>query len=164
MRSILLGALFGLVLVLAYDAGTHPIGAQERPAKKKKKATKKAREEAVAEIHKAGGTIVQRVVEVDLRGVHVLDQHFEHLSVLTPVQVLHLNTTCTPTQFAFVDTLHNLETLNLEGATLINDAALVHLEGLNLLRHLNLVGTSCTPAGVARLQLALPDVKIVFRR
>ncbi len=154
--------LAGLIACLAVVP--EPVGAQERPAKKKKKATKKAREEAVAAIHQAGGTVVSRVVEVDLRGVQLQDTHFEHLNVLTPVQILHLNTGCTPAQFAVVSDLHNLETLNLENASLINDAALVHLEGLTQLRQLNLTGTGCTPAGVARLQAALPDVKILFRR
>ncbi|MBI3465848.1 MAG: hypothetical protein HY000_22755 [Planctomycetes bacterium] len=44
---------------------------------------------------------------------------------------------------------------------MVRDAGLEHLKGLKNLRELNLAGTQVTAAGVAALQAALPECKIV---
>ena|SRR5687768_553150 len=58
--------------------------------------------------------------------------------------------------------LRQLELLDLKKNPQITDAGLVHLEELENLEKLILIGTSVTPAGVKKLQRALPNTKIVF--
>jgi hypothetical protein len=53
-----------------------------------------------------------------------------------------------------------LDFLDLRRNAGITDAGLVHLEGLTKLENLYLMGTSVTPAGVAKLQRKLPKTKI----
>ena len=47
------------------------------------------------------------------------------------------------------------------GGSQITDAGLMHLKGLRNLKHLTLVHTSVTAAGVQELKKALPDVKVI---
>ncbi len=133
-------------------------------APRKEKANKARKAKAVAELRKAGATVVEHVVEINLSGVRLLDEHLAHIAVLTPVRSLILdNAIITNDGLGCVSSLVNLETLSLEN-TAITDAALVHLEELHNLRVLNLVGTKVTLAGVSHLREVLPDVKIVFKR
>ena len=60
---------------------------------------------------------------------------------------------------ANVEPLEKLTTLNL-ASTAVSDAGLEHLKGLTNLRQLNLAFTQTTDEGRAKLQEALPNVKI----
>ena len=62
----------------------------------------------------------------------------------------------------YLKNLRQLELLDLKKNPQITDAGLEHLEELKNLEKLILIGTSVTPAGVKRLQQALPNTKIVF--
>ena len=59
-----------------------------------------------------------------------------------------------------VGTLTKLERLSLAGCT-FSDGGLKHLAGLSGLKQLDLTGTQVTAEGVAALQKALPECKIV---
>ncbi len=60
-----------------------------------------------------------------------------------------------------LEPLRGLERLHLSETTL-TDAGLAHLHGLKALQHLKLAGsTQITPAGIAKLQEALPNTKII---
>ena len=68
-------------------------------------------------------------------------------------------TRVTDAGMAHVRTLQHLEYLNLHG-TRVGDAGLTHLAGLRNLRALYLWQSAATPAGVERLQAALPKVRV----
>ena len=64
-------------------------------------------------------------------------------------------------QLKRVGRLTNLKTLALDN-TQITDAGLVHLEGMHGLRELNLRYSKVTAEGVEKLQMALPECRILF--
>jgi hypothetical protein len=47
-----------------------------------------------------------------------------------------------------------------QGHPVVNDAGLVHLEGLTALQQLDLILTKVTEAGVEQLKKSLPNVKV----
>jgi hypothetical protein len=57
--------------------------------------------------------------------------------------------------------LTELESLGLVGCNQVTDAGLDHLKGLKKLRCIRLNGTKVTATGVADLQAALPDCRIL---
>ena len=75
---------------------------------------------------------------LELTGRGIMDQNLLHLKGLT-----------------------NLTELRLRDTIMITDGGLEHLKGLTSLKELNLFGTKVSDTGVANLQKALPNCKII---
>ncbi len=92
----------------------------------------------------------------------ITDNGLQHLSDLQSLSALDLFTgkLITGKGLQSLSGLTSLRELHL-GYTSIDDAGLTHLEKLPRLRALSLGGTQFTPAGIAKLQAALPDC-VVF--
>jgi formylglycine-generating enzyme required for sulfatase activity len=99
---------------------------------------------------------LQGLEYLDLHDTSIDDQGLPHLAGLMNLRTLILSETSTGDNgLAAIKPLKNLRLLNLTG-TKITDAGLRHCEGLINLRELSLDHTSASPAGVQKLQKALP--------
>ena len=100
------------------------------------------------------------VVTLNLRDTKITAAGLAHLKDMKSLRRLHLERTMVGDKgFENVAGLVNLEYLNLY-STKITDVALVHVAKLPRLRQLYVWRTGVTDAGVARLQKALPKLKI----
>jgi hypothetical protein len=99
--------------------------------------------------------------DLNLSGTQVSGPGLQHLSALTNLEQLDL-TGCPGIEdddlVALTD-LKKLKQLTLDSPG-VSDAALLHLEALNSLERLTLISGRVTPAGISRLQAALPDVLV----
>jgi hypothetical protein len=90
-----------------------------------------------------------------------LDRMIDHLNAFSRFATLDIpGTNITDDGLNHLHRLRNLEHLSLIN-TAISDKGLVNLEGLDSLRELHVIGTQVTADGIAKLQLALPECKIV---
>ncbi|MCH8922564.1 MAG: hypothetical protein IIA67_05390 [Planctomycetes bacterium] len=103
----------------------------------------------------------KNVVTLNLKGSKITNAGLVHLRGLTKLRQLHLEKTAVGDEgIAHLKGLAELEYLNLY-ATKVTDKSLEHLRGLKKLRRLYLWQTDVTDKGVARLEKALPELKIV---
>jgi len=101
------------------------------------------------------------VVDLNLRDTQITGAGLKHIGTLTGLRRLHLERTSVGDEgIAHLVSLGELEYLNLY-STKITDASLTHLAGLRNLKQLFVWQTGVTDAGVAKLQRALPKLKIV---
>ncbi len=101
------------------------------------------------------------VVSINLRGTRITSAGLVHLKPLTELRRLHLELTqVTDEGIAHLAGLQRLEYLNLYG-TAVTDQALEHLTDLKNLEQLYLWRTKVTAEGVAKLQKALPKVRVL---
>ena len=101
------------------------------------------------------------VRSLNLRDTQVTDAGMVHLAKLTQLRRLHLERTpVTDEGIAHLAGLAHLEYLNLYG-TSVTDKALEHLTGMKKLEQLYLWQTQVTAEGVAKLEKALPKVRVL---
>ena len=101
------------------------------------------------------------VRSLNLRDIRVTDAGMVHLKKLTQLRRLHLERTpVTDEGIAHLAGLVHLEYLNLYG-TAVTDKALEHLTGMKKLEQLYLWQTDVTAEGVAKLEKALPKVRVL---
>ena len=101
------------------------------------------------------------VVSINLRGTRITSAGLVHLKPLTQLRRLHLERTrVTDEGIAHLAGLRQLEYLNLYG-TPVTDEALGHLTGMKKLEQLYLWQTNVTAEGVAKLEKALPKVRVL---
>ena len=104
---------------------------------------------------------LRNVVRLNLRDTQITGAGLAYIKSLTSLRRLHLERTGIGDDGTeHLATLVNLEYLNLYG-TKITDKTLEHLASLKKLKSLYVWETGVTDEGVARLQAALPDLKIV---
>lgn len=104
---------------------------------------------------------LQNVVSLNLKETRITSSGLVHLKGLASLKFLHLEQTEVDDEgVAHLIGLTNLEYLNLY-ATNITDRSLDRLVSLKHLKHLYLWQTDVTDEGVARLEAALPALKIV---
>lgn len=116
-------------------------------------------EAAIAEIEKAGGTVMQLaqnddslVVDFHLGGTALSDDGLAQVKVLPKVVQLDLkDTQVTDAGLAQLAGIATLVKLHLE-KTKVTDAGLAHLKDLGNLEYLNLYGTAVTDAGLEHLK------------
>jgi hypothetical protein len=143
------------------------------------------KDQALAEVKKLGGTVIQFPFSVsfdnkgvtdddlahlqklpDLEGIYlrkckITDKGLEKLAELTKMKFLYLNdTSVTDKGLESLKKMSKLEALSLMG-TQVTDEGLVHLKGLTALRTLEIKGSKVTDAGVNELKKSLP--KLVVR-
>jgi hypothetical protein len=100
------------------------------------------------------------LVDLNLATTKITDAGLAQLAGLTNLTVLHLeNTGISDSGLQHLKGMTHLRYLNLYG-TGVTDAGLEHLAGLVSLRNLYLWQTKVTDEGAARLQKALPNVKV----
>ncbi|MCH2059269.1 MAG: hypothetical protein MK183_01455 [Verrucomicrobiales bacterium] len=100
-------------------------------------------------------------VILNLRDTGITDAGLAHLKGLNKLRRLHLERTAVGDEgIAHLSNLHGLEYLNLYSSK-ITDKALDHLAGLKNLRQLFVWQTGVTEEGVAKLQKALPTLRII---
>lgn len=105
---------------------------------------------------------LKQLVELDLSGTQLRDEHLQHLPALTKLQQLQLvHTHITDSGLAHLAKLTRLELLDLS-ATPVSDAGVKHLIGLEHLRTIRLHATGVTSAGAAQLQAVLPDCEVSY--
>jgi mono/diheme cytochrome c family protein len=103
---------------------------------------------------------IPTLVNLNLRGTKVTDAGLDNLKGLNNLLQLHLeNTAITDAGLARLNRLTNLNYLNLYG-TAVTDSGLDQLKPLTDLQSLYLWQTKVTSNGVAKLQKALPELKI----
>jgi hypothetical protein len=96
-----------------------------------------------------------------LNSKNLTDHDLKIFESAPTTRVLHLfDNQITDAGLVHLKDLKSLEMLDLRKNGAVTDAGLVHLEGLTKLEKLWLIGTSVTPAGVAKLQKKLPKTKI----
>lgn len=140
------------------------------------------RQAAIAAIKKLDGGVIYgesqtfrpawlRALLGDDSGEEVVSVWFDNNSTVTDATLVHLGnlnhlerlllekSQVTDAGLVHLKGLTNLKWLMLDN-TQITDAGLVHLSGLTKLERLWLVETQVTNSGVAKLQLALPNVRI----
>jgi hypothetical protein len=92
----------------------------------------------------------------------ITDIGLAHLSGLSKLRLLHLSgTAVTDAGLVHLDALP-LEVIDLCG-TRVTDAGLGHLRAIKTLKKVWIIGCRCSEVGVAGLQSALPNCKIVTR-
>lgn len=100
------------------------------------------------------------VYELRVDNTPLTNAGLAHIAKLTSIERLHLEKTkIDDAGLAHLKGLENLQYLNLYG-TAITDAGLEQLAGLKNLKKLFVWQTKVTDAGVAKLQAALPELKI----
>ncbi len=105
--------------------------------------------------------VLDNVASLNLRDTQITGAGLVHLKGLTSLRFLHLERTAVGDEgIEHLAGLTNLEYLNLY-STNITDKSLEHLTGLKKLTSLYVWQTGVTDEGVARLERALPDLKIV---
>ena len=103
---------------------------------------------------------IPTLVNLNLRGTKVTDAGLDNLKGLNNLLQLHLeNTAITDAGLARLNRLTNLNYLNLYG-TAVTDSGLDQLKPLTDLQSLYVWQTKVTSNGVAKLQKALPELKI----
>jgi len=103
---------------------------------------------------------IPTLVHLNLRGTKITDAGLDSLKGLSNLLQLHLeNTAITDAGLARLNRLTNLNYLNLYG-TAVTDSGLDQLKQLTDLQSLYLWQTKVTSNGVAKLQTALPELKI----
>jgi Leucine Rich repeat len=140
------------------------------------------RDQALAEIKKLGGTVVNFPFSVSfdgkgvgddalellrklpdleaiyLRRCKVTDQGLEKLARLTRVKYLFLDETAVSDRgLAYLKGMSRLQKLGLMG-TCVTDEGLAHLKDLNGLRVLEIKGSKVTDAGMIELRKTLPRI------
>jgi Leucine-rich repeat (LRR) protein len=145
---------------------------------------KSERDQALAEIKKLKGTVVdlpfsvsfdnkgvtdddldclQKLPDLEavyLRKCKVTDKGLEKLAGLTKLKYLFLGqTSVTDKGLESLKGMTKLQTLSLVG-TQVTDSGLAQLKGLGSLRVLEIKGSKVTDAGVADLKKALPDLVV----
>jgi len=145
-----------IVVAVAAVSFSTPITAQQEP-------TPPTTLETLVET--LGGQVSQNeqgeVVEVRLSRTAVTDAGLAHLTGLTALEELDLwNTPITDAGVVHLTGLTALKRLYLNN-TQITDASLVHLTGLMALERLWIYGTQVTEVGVAKLQKALPNARLI---
>ncbi len=136
---------------------------------------KSEREQALAEIKKLKGTVVNVPFSVDdlvhlrklpdlaavyLRKCKVTDKGLEKLAGLTRLKYLYLGqTSVTDKGLEHLKGMSQLQSLSLVG-TQVTDAGLANLKDLRELRVLEIKDTKVTNAGVAELKKSLPNLVV----
>ena len=104
---------------------------------------------------------LSQVDHLRLEGTHVTDAGLVHLRGLSQLRFLNLDDTqVTDVGLVHFKGLSRLAKLELSG-TQVTDAGLDHLSNLTQLWSLGLADTSVTEAGVAKLEQALPNVRVI---
>lgn len=104
----------------------------------------------------------QALLELDLSGSRVHDEHLASLSGLTELQVLNLaNNALGDEGLAVLASLPSLEVLNLYGNSDISAAGLQKLAGLDTLKRAYIWGTGASENDLAELRQQLSGVELV---
>ncbi|HAL12335.1 MAG TPA: hypothetical protein DCP67_00875 [Planctomycetaceae bacterium] len=104
---------------------------------------------------------MDNITLLNLKGTRITGDGLQHLSKLTGLRVLHLEKTKVDDEgMRHISVLSNLQYLNIFG-TKVTDDAIPHLIKLQNLRVLYTWQTRITKDGAARLQRAIPGLKVV---